>query len=425
MSLLGLGRRSVEDPNVPLSSPRLLELLRGVRTSAGAEVSESSALGLTAYYRAVVLTAGTIASLPCKVYRIGTRDPVTSSTVVSRPNPRQTRFEFWFTYYANALSWGNGLAHKVRDRAGIVVEVWPLHPSRARIEEVERSAGNPEGKLFLVRRLDGSEERLTSRDVFHLPFLSPNGLSGVTPLQAFIQPLGVAMSAERGAAEFYGSGMMAPGYLSTDAELAEDDANRIRRNWDERNATGARGAGRVPLLYGGLKFTPLTIPPADAQVLESRRFGVQEIARMFGVPPHLLGDVSGSTSWGTGIEQQTIAWNTFGLRPWLVAGEERITMDLLPGGLEGDWFAEYLLDGLLRADSAARASAYATAVQWGWMSRAEVRARENLPPGSESLDEFLTPSNMTLINVDGSIQPLGGAGAAQQQGSGDASSSPA
>lgn len=393
MSALGsILRRSLENPNTPISSAEIGAF--GVFNDAVVPVSEERAYGLTSYYRAISLISSTIAALPLKVYQRDTRELAAQDIPVLRePNPSQTRFEYRQTMIANALSWGNAFSFKQRDRTPNrdVVATWPIHPSKVRVEVDLPTDDNPSGKLFHVQTSTG-ERVLTDYEIFHLPYLSVNGYQGLPPLAMHRQALGVAVSAENTAASFYGKGSLMSGVLGTDAKLDADQADRIQRRWQQRVA-GQANAGQIAVLDAGLKFMPISIPPEDAELLASRRFGVEEIARLFGVPPHLIGAVERSTSWGSGIEQQFIGWVQTSLNGWITLIEQRINRELLPGGTFSPLYAEFTLEGLLRGDSAARAQFYAQAIQWGWMNRNEVRVRENLQP-ADGLDEFLAPLNM-------------------------------
>lgn len=409
MTVARLLRSSIQDPQVPISSASLAEWLSGGKSKAGAMVSDRRVVGLPAYYRAIAIRSGVEAALPLKVYRRGTRERVVQRTVLDSPNPRQKPFGFWQTMRFNGIAHGNAYARKVRNGADQVVQVWPISPRAVRVEEVDPTSANPEGKVFLITR-KGGEERLTSWDVFHVPFMSPDGLVGLSALQAFRESLGTAIAAEDSAAAIYANGNRLSGILQVKGVLRDDGAQRLRSRWRELHS-GPHATGDVGILDNGAEFKPISIPPADAQLLESRRWSVGEIARMVGVMPHMIGDTERSTSWGTGIEQQFIGWVQTIVGPELTNLEQLVTADLLPGGWDGgSWYAEYSLEGLLRGDSAARSAFYGQAIQWGWMSRNEVRALENREP-VEGLDEMLTPSNMTLISVDGTLQPLGGTNA--------------
>lgn len=405
MAFLGALARSIENPELPLTSDSLAEWITGGKTKAGVAVTEKRVLGLTAYLRGITLVSGTCASLPLKPYRNGTRERVHQRTVLDNPNRSQTPFEFWQTMYAHALGHGTAFGRKVVDGAGLVREVWPMHPGRVRVEPVEVSETSPDGRLFLVRDRHGVEHRLSARDVFMLPYLSLDGLVGLSPLQAARQSLGVAIAAEDNAAQFYGKGSRISGVLQSKLRLSEDSVKRLKSNWRTKVA-GPENAGDIAVLDNDTEFKPVAIPPADAQLLESRKFSTSEIARLFGIPPHMLGDVEKSTSWGSGIEQQTIGFVVYTLRPWLTLVEQRVTRELLPGGWStGDWYAEYSLEGLLRGDSKARGEFYRTLVGIGALKPTDVQALENMTP-DPAVDFYTVPSNMTIVRPDGEIVPL-------------------
>lgn len=393
MTVLGSFLRSLENPSVPLSDPALAEWLSGGKVLAGVNVSETRVMGVPAYFRGIAILSGTLAGLPLKVYRSGTRVPMRNLSVLDNPNPRQTPFEFWQTMFSNAASWGNMFARKMRNGADVVEQAWPIHPSRVRVEEVQPTESNPAGKVFHVRAFDGTTKTYTSWDIFHVPYLSPTGVLGVSPLQVFRQTLGVGIAADEAAARFLGNGSHISGVLQTEVDLkTEEKATALKKRWKEK-LTGPDSVGDVAILDKGLKFQPVSIPPKDAELLASRKWAVTEIARMIGLPPHMLGDVERSTSWGTGIEAQVLGLVKFTLKPWCDLVEQRATRELVAGGASGSWFAEYSLEGLLRGDSKARADFYTRMVQLMGMTPNEVRVLENEEP-VEGLDVFLFPKNM-------------------------------
>lgn len=403
-----LVRGSLESPNTPLSSAHLADWAGGARSDAGVAVTEKRVYGLPAYYRAVAITAGTLAGLPLKVYRNGTRKRVTGRTVLDNPNPRQTPFEFWFTEFANGLTWGNACALKIRDRGGVVREAWPIHPSRVRFVEVPATRAVPDGKLFDVTFPDGQQGTFTSQDIWHLPYLSLDGVSGIRPIELFRQALGTAIAAEDTAARFYGSGTMISGALTTDQPLKPDQAARLKARW-KALLSGPKNAGDIVVLDRGTKFERVALPPGDAQLLESRRWSVTEIARMVGVPPHVIGDVERSTSWGSGIEQQALGWVKFGLQSWVSLWEQRVTRELLPGGWTStSWYAEASLEGLLRGDSKARADFYRIMTGIGAMKLTKVQELENWEP-DDAVDFYTVPKNMDVLRPGGGeddLEPL-------------------
>lgn len=398
MSVLGalLGQRSLENPTLPLTSTALAEWIGGGKSIAGPAVNEQKVLGIPAYFRGVAIVSGTMAGLPLKVYKRGTREPIRQPTVLDNPNPRQTPFEFWQTQFANALTWGNMFGRKNRDGAGVVRQVWPLHPSRVDVVEVDPAELNPEGKLFKVRMRDGTVKDYTSYDIFHVPYLSLDGVVGVRPLQLFRQALGTGMAADETAARLFGSGSRISGVLSTEQKLEQAAADALKARWRQKTG-GVENAGEIAVLDRGTKFMPISLPPQDAELLSSRKWSVTDISRMIGLPPHMLGDVEKSTSWGTGIEQQVLGLVKFGLKHWADLVEQRATRELLPGGIQGSWFSEYSIEGLLRGDSKARAEFYAKMIQNGTMTLNEVRVLENEEPVA-GLDVFLIPKNMTVFD---------------------------
>lgn len=409
MTLLRALRSSPEDPTVPLSDANLVNWLRGSKSDAGVAVSEQRVLGLPTYYRALTLTAGALGTLPVKVYKKGTREQVARQTVLDRPNPRQTSKEWRITTFLHFIAWGNAFSRKVRDGSGLVREVWTIHPGNVRVEAIDPSGENPAGKLFLISLpKTGQELRLTPRDVLHLPYMSMDGMSGIRPLEVFRQSLGIAIAGDDATARFIANGSRLSGILSVKEQLKEESAaTRLKARWKEATG-GVPNSGEIAVLDNGAKFTPVSIPPADAQMLQGRQWSVDEIGRMIGTPPHLVGNVSNSTSWGSGIEQQVLGWLKFTLQTPVSVSEDRWTDELLAPSE----YAEHSVEGLLRGDSAARAAFYHSMITDGWGNRAEAREYENREPAppEAGLDDFIVPSNMTLISVDGSVVPLSSAG---------------
>lgn len=395
MTLLGAiaKRGALDNAQIPLTSSLLLDWLNGGKVRAGVSVSEQRVFGLTAWYRAIALLAGTSASLPLKTFLEGSRQR-THVGVLEDPNPAQTPFEFWQTIYAFALAYGNAFALKIRDGADMVVEAWPIHPGRVTVDSVPVSERYPDGKQYTIVNPSGTASVLSSWEIAQFPYLSLDGRQGLSPLRIARESLGIGIAAEQTSGDFYGSGNMLSGILTSAKALTDVSAARLKTNWREKVAHN----GDIAILDNDVTFTPVSIPPADAQLLDSRKFGVTEIARLFGIPPHMLGDVEKSTSWGTGIEQQTIAFVVYTLRPWLTLIEQRVTREFLPGGRTARrMYAEYSLEGLLRGDSAARAAFYQSGITNGWLNRNEARGYENLEP-ADGLDEFIVPANMTLIH---------------------------
>lgn len=410
MTLFGaLARRSLENPAVPLTSVSLSDWLAGGRSKAGSLVSEHRVHGIPAYLRALTIRASVEAALPLKLYKSGTRERVTRRTVLDRPGPGLTPFRFWQTMRMNGIGHGNMFALLTRDGADVVVRMQPMQSRRVRVEPVDESQLFPDGKLFLVTDRNGAEHRFSSWRMLHIPYMAPDGSVGISAFQAFRESLGTAIAAEDVAGRLFANGNRLSGILTTKESLDDTKATRLKKRWRELFG-GPDNAGDIAVLDNSAEFKSVVIAPQDAQLLASRQWSVTEIARMVGVLPHMIGDTERSTSWGTGIEHQFIGWVQTIVYPELVNIEQAIPA-VLPGGLDfANEYAEYTIEGLLRGDSAARQAFYSAAIQWGWMTRNEVRVRENLEP-LDGLDEPLTPSNMTLISIDGKPIPLGGEGA--------------
>ncbi len=388
-------RRSLENPSHPLTSTAIAEWFEGAKTHSGVRVTEETSLRLIAVYRCVELIAGTCAALPLKAYRRGSRERVTN-LALEDPHPELTSFEVWEIAYASLLLWGNAYFRKLRDGAGRIRYLWPLHPSRVEVQLVDPGPENPGGKVFCIRDGAGEPKPYTSREILHIPGLGYDGRVGLSRIQLAKQGIGLGLASEQYAARFFGSGSMMSGILTTDKALEQTSADRLKERWRQR-VGGLEKAHEVAVLDNGAKFQPVSIPPKDAELLGSQNWSTTQIARLFGLPPHAIGDVERSTSWGEGIEALSTGMVKFTLQPsYLTRVEQRVTKEVL---LDPNTYAEYAVEGLLRGDSAARANFYAAMVRIRAMNPNEVRVRENLEP-YEGGDEFLNP-NITDAPDDG------------------------
>lgn len=368
---------TVESPAVPLTSATLLEWMTPGRTASGISVTETSALGMSAVYQAVNLIAGTSASLPLHPYTasdddVRTRMPRTSpaARLLRDPHPDLPPFEFWEIVYSHIALWGNAYLRKLHNRNGQIAELWPIHPSRVK-------AGRTSADGAKVYQIDGGEEAYDDAKILHIPGFGYDGICGVSPIRFARQNIGLALAAEQYGAALFGNGSLASGILQTEQRLKQGDADTLKKRWREK-ATGLDNAHDVVVLDAGAKFQQLSIPPEDAQFIESRRFQIAEVARMYGIPPHMLMETDRSTSWGTGIEQQNIGFVTYTLRRWLIRVEQRITKQLF-APFDGV-FASYNVEGLLRGDSKQRAEFYTAMHRMGVLSTNDIRRLENLPP---------------------------------------------
>ncbi|MBL3669055.1 phage portal protein [Streptomyces sp. M2CJ-2] len=393
--LFGLfDKRGLESPAQPLTSQALAEFLGGAQSDAGVAVSETTALRASPVYRAVSLIAGVSAALPLPAYKDGTREKVRSE-LLKNPHPDLTPVELWRFAYTYRVLWGNTYIQKVRDGAKQVRELWPLSADRVHVDRVKPSEANPSGKLFDVTDDWGVRHVLTPYEILHIPGLGYDGLTGCSPVRLAMQGIGLAQAAEKSAARLFGSGNMIGGVLQTEQRLDPDQAARLKERWKAK-MSGVHNSHEIAVLDSGASYKPVAMPNTDAQFLESRQFQVLEIARMFGVPPFLLMSTEKSTSWGTGLEQQAQGWVTFDLNPtWLTPTEQRVTKELLPP----TEYANYQMGGLLRGDSAARATFYRAMRDVGGFSADDIRALEELPPLPEGKggDVYLQPMYMAPL----------------------------
>jgi HK97 family phage portal protein len=405
MSLFGLfERRSILDnPAVPLTSASLLDVLgMGDPTDSGVRVNENTALRMAAVYRCVTLISGVAASLPLHVYKNDTLNRA-ASPLLDNPHPEMTAYELWKLTFVHRCLWGNAYLQKIRDSVGRVQELWPIPPNRVQVGRANPNDLNPSGKIFKVTDKNGEPQPMTTREILHIPGLGYDGISGVSPIRAASQAIGLSLAAEQYAAKLFGSGNLLSGILQTEQRLQQADAERLQTRWSKM-VSGMDRAHGVAVLDSGATFQSVTMPNADAEMLASRKFQVNDISRFFGVPPFMLMDTEKSTSWGTGLEQQVQGWISFDLHPtWLAPTEQRITKELTTSAV----YAKYSVEGLLRGDSVARAQWYRTMREIGVFNVDEIRELEDRPPVPNGLGKgYLQPLNFT---------PLGTAAAASTQ----------
>ncbi|AGL19507.1 phage portal protein [Actinoplanes sp. N902-109] len=388
---------SIENPAMPLTSAALVEWLGGPKVASGVRVTEENSLGMMAVWRAVNLIAGTSASLPLHAYRreddvrVKLSDRSLSAQLLSDPHPDLTPFELWEIIYAHVLLWGNAYLRKLTDQNGRIRELWPIHPSRVR-------AGRESETASKVYEIDGGQVEHTDATILHIPGFGYDGVCGVSPIRLAREGIGLAMAAERYGASLFGSGSLAAGILQTEQRLKPEQADALKSRWKAK-ASGLANAHDVVVLDNGAKFQQLSIPPEDAQFIESRTFQIDEVARMFGLPPHMLAQTEKSTSWGTGIEQQGIGFVIYTLRPWLTRMEQRVSRLLRPEAV----YARYGVEGLLRGDTQQRAEFYRKLWEIGVLSTNDIRRLEDMAP-VEGGDVRYRPLNMGLLGALDAIE---------------------
>jgi HK97 family phage portal protein len=388
---------SLEDPTRPVTGHELLAAGLGDDT----HVSPETAARFSAVYRCWALIASTIGALPLHAYtgQRGQRQQY-ASLVTDNPHPEATPMEVVEYLVLNLLAYGNSVTWKARDNLGQVQELWPLQtdPRKVDIRREKPTDDNPSGKVIeLVDPPEGKDRIVTAGlngQVMHIPALALDGVKGLSPIgHVARQGIRVALAAERFGQRMFESGMLTSGYISVDQALEEKDARRLQTRWAERTS-GAENNWQIPVLDSGGKFEAVGIPPDDAQFLDTRRFQVTDVARTYGVPPHMVGETDRSTSWGTGIEAQALGFVMFTLLQWTERIEQRWSKELLPEGR----YVKFTVAGLLRGDTKSRYEAYGRSVMGGWGIPDEIRDLEDQPPLPGGAGQFpWRPKNVDAV----------------------------
>lgn len=367
----------------------------GTKTKSGAVINEESALTISALWACIRVIAWTTASLPLITYtRLNPkgkeRNPGHNnySLLKETPNPLQTAFEFYSLMSVFQNLWGAGIAEIELNKDGKPVALWPLPPWRVKI--ITGSRGN---LFYEVDLGTGVPRKIPYYNCVVFPSLQSNQFEWKSPIQVHRETIGMAQALGEFGARTFGQGTNPAGVIMHPTRLKEQSEKDLRTKFKE-NYEGLGNSHRLMLLEEGMKFERIGLPPEDAQYLETRKFTVEEIARIYNVPLHMIQHLEKSTSWGTGIEEMTIGFVTFTLRPYLIQWEQEIKKKLFVDDKIN--FAEFLLEGLLRGKLKERYESYAIGRQWGWLSADDIREIENMNPlPNKSGEIYLIPMNMT------------------------------
>lgn len=352
----------------------------GSEAQSGERVNEGSVLALSAAWACVNLLCGTQASLPVMVYKTDGKGARTVAkehplyrVLHDSPNADQTAIDFWEFVCASVELHGNAYA-RVEKIGNRVVSLIPARPDAVTVTRLTS------GLLEYRWSEDGKAFVRGQRDMLHIRGFGGSPLGGLSTLAYGRNTFGLASAIDRAAGGTFRNGLRPSGTLSFKEFLSPEQRDIAEGKLVEK-FTGAMNAGKPMVLEGGATWQSLTINPDDAQMLESRGFSVEEVCRFFGVPPFMIGHTEKTTSWGTGLEQQTLGFQKFTLRRRLKRIEQAIEKQLLtPEDRGAGITVEFNLEGLLRGDSAARSAFYNAALNNGWMTINEVRSLENLPP---------------------------------------------
>jgi HK97 family phage portal protein len=375
----------------------------GAETSAGVHVTTSTAMYCVAVYACIDILSRTVGSLPLYLYRrldgggkeLARKHPL-FSLMRRQPNPEMTAMRYRSTLQGHLASWGSAYSYidwEVSGRnAGYPRAIWPIRPDRV---QVSRTSGILEYKYY-----PGSEDAKLTEGftipkgcMLHIPGFGFDGITGYSPITLAREAIGLSKATEEFGARFFGAGMHPGAILEHPGQLSAQAAKNLKDSKDIYAGLG--NSHRLMVLEEGMSFKPIAINPQDSQFLETRKFQLTEIARLYHVPPHMIADVEKSTSWGTGIEEQNIGFITHTMRPWFVLWEEELGRVLLREDEKDEYFFEFDLMALLRGDAVKRWTAYIMGKRNGILNADEIRGWENLNPIPGGLgQEYIVEKNM-------------------------------
>ena len=405
MSFLSSLFRSRDKPIKDRTSGSAYTFLMGGST-AGKNVNERSAMQMTAVYACVRILSEAIAGLPLHMYHYkddGGKEKAFDHNLYhllhDEPNPEMTSFVFRETLMTHLLLWGNAYAQIIRNGKGEVIALYPLMPNRMTVNR------DSNGMLYYQYQksnddaptMEGSSVILSPSEVLHVPGLGFDGLVGYSPIAMAKNAIGLSMAAEEYGAKFYANGAAPSGVMEHPGVLK--DPAKVRDSWNAAFG-GSSNSHKVAVLEEGLKYTPISISPNEAQFLETRKFQIDEIARIFRVPPHMVGDLEKSSF--SNIEQQSLEFVKYTLDPWVVRWEQSLYRALLSSDEKNTYFFKFNLEGLLRGDYQSRMQGYSIGIQNGFMCPNDVRELENLDliPDELGGNKYMVNGNMVdLANV--------------------------
>lgn len=366
----------------------------GLESGTGLMITPETAESVSAVFAAIRIISETLGVLPCQLYhrldrgKEQARDHPLYRLLQVRPNPWQTPFEFKEMMGGHLALRGMAFAQKVYLHNGHVGQLIPLHPDR-----VKPRIDAQFGVVFDYSPARGGTRTFLPHELLRLISHTTDGVTGRSPIAIAKEAVGLAMGAEQFGAKFFGNNAQIAGILKHPGRLSTEAKQRLRNEWQARYG-GTENAGKMAVLEEGLDWTAVGMKNDDAQFLETRKFQVEEIARIYRIPPHKLQSLDKATF--SNIEHQSIEWVVDCVLPWVTRVEQALGRDLLEeAGMEEEYFFKFSVDALLRGDQASRAVSYATGRQWGWLSANDIRELEDMNPlPGEQGDVYLTPTNM-------------------------------
>ncbi len=364
-------------------------------SGSGKAVNATTAIQLSTVYACVRVISETVASLPLGVFeatgegnRKATEHPL-YRLLHDEPNSEMTSFVLREVMLGHLLLWGNSYSQIIRNGRNKISGVYPLLPDKMTVDRDKNGA-----LIYTYSTASGQTVTLPPEDVLHIPGLGFDGVMGYSPIALEKNAIGLGIASEEYGSKFFSNGARPSGILTHPNTVKNPKA--LRESWNTAYG-GSSNANRVAILEEGMTFTPISIPNNEAQFLETRKFQVEEICRIFRVPPHLVGNLEHATF--SNIEHQSIDFAVHTIRPWLVRIEQSMNRALFSEQEKGRFYVQFNMDGLMRGDYKSRMEGYAIARQNGWMSANDIRALENQNPipANQGGDAYLVNGNMIPI----------------------------
>lgn len=388
--ILGAFRASPNNPSTSLANPASW-MFDGSASKTGIAVTEDSAMRLSAVFGAVRVISETIASLPWAVKqdvdgntRNATAHPI--NQLIHSPNGMMTDFNFREVCQAHLCLHGNAFIAIRRNEAGQPIKLIPVHPDRVEVKVYQ------DEKFY---NIDQGKETFDDTEMIHIVGLSFDGIVGKSVIEAARESIGLGLAADQFGGTFFGNGANVSAVLTHPGRLSDEAYKRLMASWQRRYA-GLDNSNKTAILEEGMNLQKVSISPSESQFLETRKFGVEDIARFFRIPLAYLGSLENSSTRAN-IEEQGIQFQRNTILPWVKRWEAEFNRKLFPNG--DDYYIRFNMDGLLRGDLASRYSSYSTARQWGWLSVNDIRKFEGLD-NIEGGDIYLQPLNMVEAGTD-------------------------
>ena len=392
--ILGAFRSSPNNPSTSLANPASW-MFDGSASKTGIAITEDSAMRLSAVFGAVRVISETIASLPWEVKqdagdntRSASAHPI--NKLIHHPNGMMTDFNFREVCQAHLCLHGNAFIAIRRNEAGQPVKLIPVHPDRVEVKVYK------DEKFYTI---DQGKETFDDTEMIHILGLSFDGIIGKSVIESARESIGLGLAADQFGGSFFGNGANVSAVLTHPGKLSDEAYKRLMASW-QRRYSGLDNSHKTAILEEGMNLTKVSISPSESQFLETRKFGVEDIARFFRIPLAYLGSLENSSTRAN-IEEQGIQFQRNTILPWVKRWEAEFNRKLFPG--QEDYFIRMNMDGLLRGDISSRYSSYATARQWGWLSVNDIRKHESLDP-IDGGDIYLQPMNMVEAGTDNAAE---------------------